>query len=356
MTAAIAFVGSAWRAEFILRIIAALPERFEIAGLVVRDPVKRVRLQEEWRAPVFATLDELIAHRRPDFAVVSVARDAAPGIVLQAVRAGIPVLTETPPAGTVAELEALYLAVGPDAPVQVAEQYHLQPLIAAQLSIAGSGVLGTVREARVSFSHGYHAVSVMRRLLGIGCEDATITASRFDSPLVAGPSRAGDPPREEIVTAEQTIAHLDFGGRYGVYDWAHAQNRSWIRGVRILARGERGEIDGSEVRYLRDHRTPVHYTIRRMDAGQYTNLEGHFLRGLLAGQDWIYENPFRPADLIDDEIAVASCLTKMADFAAGGPSFYSLAEASQDHYVGLAIDEAAASGAPVRTTPRAWAW
>src|SRR5690606_3097047 len=350
----LAVVGAGWRAEYILRIAAALPDRFQIAGLVVRDPVQAERMQRTWGAPTFQTLEALHAHRRPDFTVLSVTPQAAPELIVQSIRAGVPVLTETPPASNVGALTALFRAVGADAPVQVAEQYHLQPLIAAQLKIARSGVLGDVRECRVSISHGYHAVSIMRRMLGIEFDDAVITASRYSTPLVGGPRRGGEPEAEVMLDAEQTFAHLDFGDCHGVYDWAPAQNRSWIRRTHLLARGERGEIDGLEVRYLKDFRTPVQYTIRRMDTGQYTNLEGHFLRGMLAGEEWVQLNPFAPVPLIDDEIAVAECLARMAEFVAGGRPFYGLAEASQDHYLGLAIDEAARTGRPVRTTPQVW--
>lgn len=353
--ASLAVVGAGWRAEYILRIAAALADRFEIAGLVVRDPAQAERMRRTWGAPVFATLDALLAHRRPDFVVLSVTPEAAPELIVQSARSGVPVLTETPPASALDDLVALFRAVGPDARVQVAEQYHLQPLIAAQLSIARSGVLGEVRECRVSISHGYHAVSIMRRVLGIGFEDAAITASRYSTPLIGGPGRGGDPVEETVRESEQTLAHLDFGDRHGIYDWSPAQNRSWIRRTHLLARGERGEIDGLEVRRLKDFRTPVEYTIRRVDTGHYANLEGHFLRGMLTGEEWVYRNPFAPAALTDDEIAVADCLDRMASYAAGGDGFYSLAEASQDHYLGLAIDEAARSGGAVRTTSQVWA-
>jgi len=352
--ASLAVVGAGWRAEYILRIAAALADRFEITGLVVRDDAQAERMRRTWGLPVFATLGELLRHRRPDFVVLSVTPEAAPELIAQSIRSDVPVLTETPPAAGRDDLVALFRTVGSEARVQVAEQYHLQPLTAAQLSIARSGALGEVRECRVSISHGYHAVSIMRRMLEIGFEDAVITASRYSTPLIGGPGRSGDPVEETVGVAEQTLAHIDFGGKHGVYDWAPAQNRSWIRRTHLLARGERGEIDGLEVRYLKDFRTPVEYTIRRVDTGQYTNLEGHFLRGMLAGQDWVYRNPFAPTGLTDDEIAVADCLTRMASYAAGGDGFYSLAEAAQDHHLGLAIEEAARTGRAVRTSPQVW--
>ncbi|MGW8482047.1 Gfo/Idh/MocA family protein [Microbacterium sp. NPDC055903] len=350
----VAVVGAGWRAEFILRIAASLPELFEPIGVVVRDPAKAERLSSTWGIPTYSTMAELLAHRPPDFLVLCVPRDASAELIAQAIAADVPVLTETPPAETIEGLIALHRSAG-GARVQVAEQYHLQPLIAAQLSIARSGVIGDVSECRVSISHGYHAISIMRRMLGIGFEDAEIRALRFEAPLMGGPGRGGDPEEERVGVAETTIAHLDFGDRHGVYDWAPAQNRSWVRATRLLARGDRGEIDGRDVRYLADFRTPIQYTIRRVDAGHETNLEGHFLRGLIAGERWVYRNRFAPAGFIDDEIAVADCLVKMSDYARGGDAFYGLAEASQDHYLGMLVARAAESGDVVRSERQIWA-
>ncbi|MGO4272003.1 hypothetical protein AB4Z22_19550 [Paenibacillus sp. TAF58] len=39
----------------------------------------------------------------------------------------------------------------------------------------------------------------------------------------------------------------------------------------------------------------------------------------------------------------------------GGPSFYSLAEAAQDHYLGMMITQAVKSGETVQTTKQSWA-
>ena len=57
----------------------------------------------------------------------------------------------------------------------------------------------------------------------------------------------------------------------------------------------------------------------------------------------------------DDEIAIAECLVRMSDHVDGGPPFYSLAEASQDNYLALLMQEAARTGEPVRSRPQVWA-
>lgn len=94
--------------------------------------------------------------------------------------------------------------------------------------------------------------------------------------------------------------------------------------------------------------------IRRIVAGENGNLEGLFLRGLTLGDRWLYRNPFLPARLNDDEIAVASCLVGMSTYVGGGTDLYSLAEAAQDVSVTLMIREAINTGLPVVTRPQRW--
>lgn len=347
-------IGTGWRSDFFLRIARELPERFEVAGIVSRDAERADNIGREWGVRGFTSVDDMVASSSPEFVVVSVPRAVAPSMILHLADTGVAVLTETPPAEDLDALRNLHETLPRQAKVQVAEQYHLSPLLAAQLAIARSGRLGTVSQVVVAQCHDYHGVSLMRRALDIGFDDATITAATFTSPLLRGPSRDGDPSDEVTVDADQLTARFDFGDRLGVYDFAPQQYFSWIRGNSILIRGDRGEIRDLDVRYLRDFRTPVWTTIRRIDTGEGGNLEGKFLRGMLAGDEWVFGNDFMPARLSDDEIAIAGCLAGMSEYVAGGPGFYGLAEASQDHYLALLMHEAAASGRPVTSSRQVW--
>lgn len=267
----------------------------------------------------------------------------------------MPVLTETPPAASLAELLALHELSKRGARIQVAEQYHLQPLHAARLTFIHSGKLGTVTQAQVSIAHSYHGMSLLRKALGITFEPVKITAHSFTAPLIVGPDRSGLPQQERTILSEQQIAYLDFGDKLGIFDFSDAQYRSWIRSPRLLVRGERGEINNDRVRYLVDYRTPVTLSFDRQDAGENGNLEGYYHKGILIGSEWIYKNPFIPARLSDDEIAVASCMIGMDAYVDGGPDMYSLAEASQDHYLGMMIEQAISSAQVVTTTRQPWA-
>ncbi len=350
-----AIAGSGWRAAFFLRTAAAMPERLRVTGVLGHDPIRAAGAPDLGSVPVHGSLDRLLADR-PRFVVTAVPWPVTPVLIRELAERGVPVLAETPPAPDLTGLNAIVdLAVAPPVPIEVAEQYHLQPLHAARLAVVASGDLGTVSEAQVSSAHDYHGLDLLRRYLGIGFEPVRIRARTFSSPIVAGPDRAGPPSTERQGTSDQTLAWLEADGRLGVYDFTGDQYFSWIRSPRVLVRGERGEINGAVVRRLLDARTPVAETLERRDAGQDGNLEGHHHAGYTLGGRWVYRNPTAPARLSDDEIAVAGCLLAMAEHVAGGPSRCSLAEAAWEHELGLRMAEAAATGSEVVADGRRWA-
>ncbi len=349
-----AIVGGGWRADFYLRIAQALPEKFCVNAALIRDPEKAKVFQKKWGVPTYPTLDEVKSKAAPDFVVASVSWPSMPILIRETNERGMHILAETPPAPDLEGLLALYQSDLGKTKIQVAEQYFLQPFHAARLNLIATGKLGKVSEAQVSVAHGYHGVSLIRKYLGIGFEKATIRAMKFNSPIVQGPGRNGPPAAEKIKDSSQDLAWLDFGDRMGIFDFAGDQYFSWIRSLRVLLRGERGEINDKTVRYLEDYRTPIRGELIRQNAGEEGNLEGNYHKGFLFENRWIYKNPFAPASLNDDEIAVASCLQKMHEYTQGGESFYSLAEASHDHYLGMMISKAVEAGTPLVTTDQPW--
>jgi predicted dehydrogenase len=347
-----AIIGGGWRAECFLRVAAALPGAFRVTGLFTRGEARRAVLASEFGVAAPASLDELF-RSGPAFVVVATPWAVTPELLRDLTERGIPALAETPPAPDVAGLRAL-APLASAGRIQVAEQYRFQPLHAARLAVAASGRLGRISQARVSAAHGYHGVDLIRRFLELDAEPLTISAHRFISPIVAGPDRGGPPPEERIVESEQVVAFLDAGDRLGVFDFTEDQYFSWIRATRVLVRGDRGELDDRRARWLLDHRTPVVVDLMRHDAGHDGNLEGFHHVGYTLGDEWVYRNPVVPARLSDDEIAVATCLARMGAWLEGGPDVCSLADAAQDHYLGLCIGEAVRTGQPVRTDGHVW--
>lgn len=350
-----AIVGGGWRALFYLRIAHALPDRFTIQGLVVRDADKGRALEQAWGVHTYRTLDDLLAAQSPAFVVASVAWEANPPLLRELAHRQMPVLSETPPAPDLERLRQVWQLVEQGARIQVAEQYIYQPHHAARLALVASGALGSISEAQVSAAHGYHGLSLIRHFLGVRYENARITARQFVSPLIGGPGREGPPTAERMDRSVQTIAWLDYGDRLGVYDFAGDQYFSWVRGQRLLVRGERGEIIDQRASYLLSYREPMYVDFQRQMAGPNGNLEGFYLKGITAGERWMYRNPFAPGALADDEIAIATSLAKMGEYVQGGAEPYPLAEACQDRYLDILIEQAVQSGEAVVSETQPWA-
>lgn len=276
--------------------------------------------------PVFGSLAECLAVARPDFLVTALPPEVNPAVLKEAVQRGVPVLSETPPAGDLAALQSLWDAAGDSGLIQVAEQYLRMPTHAARAAAVRRGAIGTPSQVQVSSTQLHHAVSLMRGLLGAGRGPVTVRATRHEAPLLDPLDRGGwiDDPRVRLATT--TIATLDFGGgRTGLYDFTTNQTRNQLRFRRILVRGSHGELRDDEIVRLAGPRTIVRLPVTPAP---------------------------RPPRLNDDEIATIATLQAMTAWVRGaGPEPYPLAEGIHDHVVGLAIDEAASTGRTALAQP-----
>jgi predicted dehydrogenase len=344
-----AVVGAGWRAEMFWRLAAGL-EGVRCAGVVVRSP-------RELPVPTFASLAECVAETAPDFVVTAVPWPVTPGVVVEAVERGLPVLAETPPAPDAAGLRELWAAVGDSGLVQVAEQYLLMPSHAARAAAVRAGVIGTPTQVQVSSTHQYHAVSLMRGLLGVGRGPVTVRASRSTAPLVDPLTRDGWTDDPDPRPATTTIATLDFGdGRSGLYDFTDNQWHNQLRFRRLLVRGSHGELRDDEVIRLSEPRTLVRSPLVRRQTGYDLDLDGFDTDTITLGGEVLYRNPYPGRRWSDEEIAIATLLDATAAWVRGtAPAPYPLADGAQDHLIALAVEEAADTDRTVTTGTEIWA-
>jgi hypothetical protein len=353
-----AVVGTGWRASVFLRMAYLMPDRFRVSGVVARRVESRGVVEQTWAVPSYPSLDDLLRVERPDFVVLSVPWPVTPELVRRLVDERIPVLAETPPAPDLEGLHALWDDVGQADLVQVAEQYALMPLHAARLAVVRSGLIGTPSSVLVSSTHLYHAVSLMRLFLEVDvAATARVSAQTFTSSLVDPITPQGwthDRTEKKAVTV---LAALDFGdGRMGRYDFTDNQWWNPLRPDHLLVRGSAGEIADDVVVRMVDDVTPVTSRIERATTGVGMNYEGLDLTHLTLDGQVVFRNEFEGARLSDDDIGVAVLLDRMGAWVRGqGPGPYPLREACQDHALGLAIEEAAASGQTVVVDEQPWA-
>ena len=343
-----ALVGFGFRAAAFHRVAQALPQ-LECVGAVVRAP-------RQLPVPAFSDLRECVRDARPDFVVTAVPRATNPGVITGAVELGLPVLAETPPAPDLAGLRSLWTAAGPSGLVQVAEQYLLMPSHAARLAAVQSGIIGTPTQVHVSSTQQYHAISLIRGMLAVGQDRATVRAVRTVAPLLDPLDRGGWTDAAEPKPATTTIATLDFGdGRSAVYDFTTNQTRNLLRSRRLLVRGTHGELSNDEIVHMPAPRTITRTALARRQSGHDLDLNGFDTETITLGEKVLHRNPYVGHRLNDDEIATAALLDAMAAWVRGaGPPPYPLAEGSQDHLLALAVEEAAETGREVTTTAGNW--
>jgi len=350
-----AIVGSGWRAQFFARVARALPERFAVTAVVSRTEARRAEIERDWGVPTARSVTAAVAIERPDFVVVAVPWPVTPVVIRELVALDLPVLAETPPAPDGAGLRELWADVGGSGLVQVAEHSLLMPAHAARLAALRGGLIGEVTSVQISSTHGYHAVAVIRAMLGAGFGPVDVTARTFTAPLVDPVGRAGWTGDDEPQPAVTTLATLDFGGgRSGLYDFTDNQWHNPLRANRIVVRGSRGELVDDRIIRLTGERTVVESRLIRRQSGLEQDLDGFDLDHLSVDGEVLYRNPFQGARLADDDVAVAALLAGTAGWVAGGPEPYPLAAASQDHLLAEAISTAARTSTTIHTPAPPW--
>lgn len=343
-----ALIGSGFRAQM-FRQVARQSGTIRCGGVVVRSP-------RSLEVPSFASLDTCLREVRPDFVLVATPRSVAPDVIVGAVDRGMPVLAETPPAPDVDSLRALWSRVGASGLVQVAEQYLMMPSHAARAALVATGAIGSPTQVQVSSTQQYHAVSLIRGLLGVGRGPVSVRASRFTAPLVSPLSRSGWTDDEEPHPSTTTIATLDFGdGRSGVYDFTEGQTRNQLRSRRLTIRGSKGELHDDEVVRMTGPRTLARTPLVRRQTGHDLDLIGYDTEHITFGSEVLYRNPYVGRRWMDEEIAMATLLERTADWVRDeGPPPYPLSEGAQDQHIALAIEEAADRDTTVMTSREDW--
>lgn len=351
--ARVVVVGGGPRASFFLRQASLLRDRFEILGVYSRSDETRAQIEAKWGLQTFDSVGPLIA-LKPEFALVAVARVAAMEPTIAFAEAGIPVMVETPPAPKRTDLRELWGRVGEAGLVQVAEQSLYMPSHLAKLAAVNDGIIGTPTSVHVSSNHLYHAVAIMRGFLKPDSGPATVRATDFIARLV-------DPVINDVWQDDQsekprgtTLATVEFGASMGFYDFTHFQWFNPLRSRRLLIRGSHGEFNDNDIVRLADGAV-IESRVLRRQTGIDLNHEGFDLDNISIDGRVLFRNPFKGLRMSDEDIAAALLLVTMAAWVRDeGIAPYPLAHGSQDHLIGLAIEEAAATGQTVTTVREAW--
>lgn len=347
-----AIIGNGFRAMAFLRIGLALTEQFEVTSVLFRNRDKAMEFSKSYSVPAVLTIEDCLS-TNPDFVVIAIGRDANPEMINKLVPYGIPMLVETPPATNMDDLLSLWdTFVKKDVKIQIAEQYFLQPLYEAKLKVLAKGILGEVNNLSISWAHDYHGISLIRKLLGVGFEQAQICGKNYQFPVTVTDSRHGIKTDGDVILADRARYTIEFeSGKVAFYDFAsNVQYRSKIRSRYLTIQGVRGEMENETVRSLTKDNQPF---IQNFQITQDINTLSTYSINL--GSECLYVNPLVHNRFTDDEIAIARCLIGMHQYLLTGNSFYSFAEGCQDTYFFLLMQEALKNpNTPVRTKVQPW--
>lgn len=354
MKTRILLVGCGWRSQIFFKAVHSLKEQMEIVGVLMHSKTRAEEIQKE--KGVYATDDfeEAIA-LRPDFAILCVPRPVMKDFIVRFMKAQIPVLCETPPGKDVTELNEIWQEkLRYNGKVQVAEQYFMQPYYSAVKNIIDSGRLGEVVNVKMSAIHGYHAISIFRKFMGIGFENCRILGSRFSFPVTKTRNRLGWHETGEVLNPKRDVVEFCFdNGKVAFYDFDNEQYFSPIRSRSWNIQGVRGEINNMSVCYLDENNQPITEQMHRVDDG-VNNIDGWSHMHITFAGKRIYDNPFQGVRINDDEIAVTDMMVRMKEYVETGKDFYSLREGLQDAYLNFCMEEALEKGTYIETQAQSW--
>ncbi len=330
-------VGSGFRSLFFARIAKRYPELFHLNYLLCRTEGKAERLAREQQIPTTAS-PELCQESSPDFVVVAVGRGDVCTVAKEWIGRGFPVLLETPAGETEEELKELWeLKEKRGARIQVAEQYHHYPVIAAGIHAVELGKLGEPYAVSLSVAHDYHGASLIRKMLRMGFEPMILRGSRYTFPVRQTDSRYGPITDGSIKDQERDQVTIEFAsGKVAFYDFSSIQYRSFIRSRHVNVRGRDGEWNDTVLRYVKGDFLPVEEKMMPYRAPRYQVLETEELKDICSR--W---NPILTLDAVQDEYAIAAMMYDMREYLEGGKEIYPLADALEDAYMFTLIHKAA---------------
>lgn len=333
-------VGSGWRSEFYVRIAKQYPEQFDLKYMLCRTQEKADKMAAKYDIPTTISEEECEL-AKPDFVVAAVNFDGLFEATKKWALKGFPVLCETPAATSVENLKELWTMVQNGAKIQIAEQYHRYPIMAAGLKAIAEDKLADPYAVHLSMAHDYHGVSLIRRMLQphdpMKLKLEYMSGVQYKFPVTETDSRFGVITDGSVKEFPRTVITMQFeGNKVAFYDFSGVQYHSFIRSRHVNVQGRDGEWNDTMLRYLGEDGQPVAEQLKEWLNPKYACLDTEQLRG--QSSEW---KPFVVMDNAQDEYAIASMMFDMREYIAGGVEVYPMAEALEDAYLLLLIRETA---------------
>lgn len=333
----IAIVGFGWRGQQYLKVCKELEQFFDVVLIVVRSLKKINNIRKIYDGVVTDRLND-ISKYNVDFVVSCVPPNQNFGVLNQIICYGIPVLCETPICEDIQDMVQIRdCVIKRGAKLQIAEQYIFSPYYQACKTIVSNGLLGEINVLEIYGLHDYHAIAMIRFLLGTCIQKLEIWGHRGKHKLVVTDSKSGIVESGKKISTFEDIAVITVNDNVNViYNYTRGQYFSRIRNKRLLIRGSSGELDNNYISYVNKKHEVIQTNIVRHDYGIYSNHGwGHY--GFSCGNEYIYKNPRYELRLNDDEIAITHVLLNMCKYIEDRFDFYTLETAIEDAYLGYQL-------------------
>lgn len=332
-------VGSGWRSLFYARIAKKYPEQFQLKYMLCRSQEKADRMAAEHDIPTTTSI-EACEEARPDFVVIVASKNSLCSETMKWAKKGFAVLCETPAAGTPEELKELWELSQKGAKIQIAEQYHRYPSMAAGLEEIKSGKLHEPHAVSLTMAHDYHGVSLIRRMLqpdnSPGLRLEYLSGVRYSFPVTETDSRYGDITDGRVKNANRDVITMGFaGGKMAFYDFDGTLYHSYIRTRHVNVQGRDGEWNDTVIRYVDEKHLPQTESLKPLLKPEYACLETEKLKE--QSRQWSFTVIM---DEEQDEYAIATMMLDMREYIETGREVYPMAEALEDAYVYLLMQEA----------------
>ena len=347
-------VGSGWRSLFFVRIAKRYPEQFSLKYMLCRTQEKADKMASEHEIPT-TTSPEECELAKPDFVVVAVSKSTLYEETKKWAQKGFPVLCETPAADTVEDLIDLWKLVQKGAKIQIAEQYHRYPIMAAGLKAIREGRLHDPYAVHLSMAHDYHGVSLIRRMLQpnapMSLQLECLWGEQYSFRVTETDSRYGVITDGSVKTHDRKVVTMQFSnGKMAFYDFSGVQYHSFIRARHVNVQGRDGEWNDTFLRYVDENHLPHAEEVTAWLDPAYACLDTEGLR-----QQSVQWKPTIVMDNEQDEYAIATMMYDMREYIAGGKEVYPMAEALEDAYLYLLMQEAINNpGCKIKPQPMPW--
>ena len=298
-------LGTGWRARFYMRIAGFCPDILRIVAVFTHTPERKAEMEAEGFS-AFTDIASALAVDH-DAVIIASGKNGFSDTLRYLHGRRERIITETTFLGLPEEdLEEFSSYDG-----LVMEQYWNTPLFSSLLN-ALSALEAEPDQLYLSGLHNHHSASIARRVLGTGYQmPEEIQSLSFPSSIVRTGSRRGLEVSGESEEYVRNIRVMKLGKSLFIHDFSSNQYHSYLYGRSFEIRGDKGVVNEREVRYVNKEGfaciLPFAFH-RDVSTGNGSLTLSH----VTLGTQVVFRNPFYPANLNDDEIAIAEILRRIS--------------------------------------------